>query len=144
GRYFKLGSAVVRDITNEHLILLRQVSSDGIYDGLGIKKEKNDLIETLVPLHGEWWLQHRYYSSEGQLKGSYFNINTPIELCIDSICYFDLLVDVVKLPGSPPEIIDLEELEHYVNQEIIKPKLQNKILEIAKQLESMSLESENG
>ncbi len=142
GKYFKLGSATIKEITDNSLTLLRQVHSDGMYDGLGVRKEKNDLIETIIPLHDEWWLQHKYHSVNGQLKGSYYNINTPVELSIDNVRYFDLIVDVVKLPDSPPEIIDLEELERYVNRDIIRPKLQNKILEIAKQLEGMARSKE--
>ena len=134
GIYYKLGPAEVLEISEDHLLLRRISSTHGVYDGLNVKKETNDIMITYVPLGGLWWLRHEYYTINGILKGIYYNINTPVELCTSYISYFDLIVDVIKIPGKPAEIIDIAELKTLVTRGIIYSNLYNKIMSLAEQL----------
>ena len=75
-----------------------------------------------------------YYSLDDELKGTYVNINTPIEIYPDRARYIDLEVDVVKLPGQKSEIIDEEELKKANNAGIITDDFFTKIVEIANEI----------
>ncbi|MFW9992743.1 MAG: DUF402 domain-containing protein [Candidatus Odinarchaeota archaeon] len=135
GNYYHLGSAKVIEADSEKLVLHREVFTKGIYDGINVAKEPGDLIRTIIPVGGgNWWLKHEYYSQKGEPKGIYYNINTPVELDLNTIRYFDLIVDVVRCPNSYSEIIDVEELEELVELEIVSKKLQKRILSIAGEL----------
>lgn len=93
--------------------LRRRARGSGVYDGLGIAKEEGDVIVSIVTL-GSYTLPHAYFSYDGNLKGVYVNINTPIEpLPSHSVWYVDLCVDVVWARGEGARIIDLEELKKH-------------------------------
>jgi Ribonuclease G/E len=90
--------------------LEREIKSPGLYDGLGVAKEPGDRAVTeFVP--GRWWYKTRYLSPSGELKGEYYNINTPIEIYPDRIRYVDLELDLVRLPGGEMRLIDEAELD---------------------------------
>ena len=110
------------------LTLKRSVRSPGVYDGLEIRKEPGDTIETVVDT-SKWTIIHRYYSQTGELKGVYVNINTPPEIVPSRIRYLDLSVDVIKRPGEPPRIIDLEEFAEAVKNGTITARAACRALE---------------
>ena len=138
GVYYKLGMAEVLELSKTHLFLRRISMNEGIYDGLNIKKEINDQMITYIPLENQWWLRHEYYTENKVLKGIYYNINTPIELCSSYISYFDLIVDIIKIPGKPAEIIDISELKMLYSKGIIHSTLYNKIMTLAEQLKQQA------
>ncbi len=142
GQYYKLGPFQVEKITSEFVVLKRIVRTHGKYDGLNVKKEPGDVIITLVPKNGEWWIKHSYFSSEGILKGEYYNINTPPEFAFNNIRYFDLIVDVVNKPDTGPEVIDVVELNHLVEMHLISSKLKEKILQISEDLKKQAMLSD--
>ncbi|MEM4571430.1 MAG: DUF402 domain-containing protein [Nanopusillaceae archaeon] len=109
-----------------YLETIRLINSDGLYDGLNIKKEKGDYAITKY-IENEWYFVIEYYSKDGELKGKYININTPLEITT-KIFYNDLCIDIVE--SKEKKIVDKEELDFLYNQNIISEKLYKKALEI--------------
>lgn len=102
--------------------LEREIRTAGEYDGLGAPKEPGDRAVTEF-VEGRWWYKTRYYSPAGELKGEYYNINTPIEIYPNRIRYVDLEIDVVRLPAGDPQVIDEERLENAIKQGWITERL---------------------
>jgi len=90
------------------LVIYRRLRPGGLLNGLRIPKEEGDYALTCVR-RGEWFVVHTYYKRDGNIKGSYVNINTPPEFTKRRILYVDLLVDVVV--GEEVRILDVDELE---------------------------------
>lgn len=133
GRIIRLGEPFVASIeltgSGLEALLRRTVRSYGVYDGLGVDKEPGDVIETVVK-SDEWTIIHRYYGAGGGLKGVYININTPPEFSPTTIRYVDLEVDIVKLPGQKPRLIDLEELRDAYTSGRVTREMVEKIAEV--------------
>lgn len=128
GEKLHLGRAVVQQFTYPFVTMERKMHTYGIYDGLGVRKEKGDRVVTEIK-EGEWVFVHSYYSPDGDLKGRYYNIATPVEFYPFKVRYMDLEVDVVEVEER--RIIDTEKLERRVEEGYISPKLQKKALEVA-------------
>ncbi|HEC96178.1 MAG TPA: hypothetical protein ENI59_00695, partial [Euryarchaeota archaeon] len=64
-----------RKVEDELIVIERFIKTQGTYDGLNAPKEPGDYVLTHIYLN-KWWLRHEYYSSDGKLKGIYYNINT--------------------------------------------------------------------
>ena len=111
----------------------RRIMSGGIYDGLNVPKSPGDYAITEAKLM-EWYTKTRYYDISGKLKGTYYNVCTPIALYPDHIHYFDLEVDVIVRPDSHAEIIDAEKLEKAVEDGRIPRRLGEKAVEKAEEL----------
>lgn len=79
------------------------------YDGLSLPQKKGDYAITKAK-EGDWFYSHTYYRRNGQLIGTYYNINTLVEFYPDKIRYVDLEIDVVKWPNGKAKIIDEEKL----------------------------------
>ncbi|MDW8103257.1 MAG: DUF402 domain-containing protein [Anaerolineae bacterium] len=101
----------------EGLIILRRwrYKGRGQYDGLNLPKEEGDYALTEVK-EGSRILKHTYFGREGNLKGEFFNINTPVELYPGFIRYVDLEVDVVRWPDGQVRVVDEEELQKVVSR----------------------------
>uniref|UniRef100_A0A7C4FF82 DUF402 domain-containing protein n=1 Tax=Thermofilum pendens TaxID=2269 RepID=A0A7C4FF82_THEPE len=100
------------------ILLSRSVRSEGVYDGLGIHKIPGDKILSFTwPLARV--VAHFYFSKEGEAKGVYVNVNTPLEVAgADALKYIDLAIDVVKI-GGEIRIIDKEKFETLVSRGIL-------------------------
>lgn len=108
GGALSLGRAVIEEYEEgSHLRYVREMRSDGVYDGLGIEKEAGDLAITEVMI-GEYHTATRYYSEGGRLKGAYINLNTPVEVYPSKIRYVDLDIDICVWPGGDAEVVDEE------------------------------------
>ncbi len=105
----------------------RLVKGSGVYDGLGIEKEPGDYIETIITT-GHWYIIHKYFSQNGELKGVYININTPPEISLDKIRYYDLYIDIAYTAQDTPRVIDREELDNAYKQGLITKQLYEKAL----------------
>lgn len=68
----------------------------------------------------------------GELKGEYFNINTPIEIYPDRITYVDLELDLIRLPGSPPRLLDEERLSDALAKGWLSERLAARAHEVAR------------
>ncbi len=136
GETITLGEATVASASRENnrlvLVLERRVRSRGVYDGLGAEKEPGDRIETVVDT-GSWVVKHTYYSRSGEVKGTYYNINTPPEVTPDAVIYLDLEVDVVKT-SEGTRVLDLEELEKWTRLGVVTEELKKKAIEEAERI----------
>jgi len=132
GEVIELGRGrVVRLEREEGLVELeREIKTPGEYDGLGLPKEPGDRAVTAFA-EGQWCYKTGYYSPAGELKGEYYNINTPIEIYPDRVRYVDLEIDVVRLPGEGPRLINEERLKAAVQRGWITEKLAARAQEVA-------------
>lgn len=139
GLVFYLGKASIESLDDVHIRLQRVIAKDGVYDGLGAKKEAGDVAKTETRL-GEWHFQTRYYSKDGVYKGCYVNFNTPLELYPHTVRYVDLEVDICVLQDGTLKTVDGEKLEKAVAKGHISEKLarmvQQKVQEVKNRIES--------
>ncbi|MEW6381862.1 MAG: DUF402 domain-containing protein [bacterium] len=134
GQEISLRGGKIISLENSHLVMRREFSeAHGCYDGLGLPIEQGDYGITEVT-ENAWFLQHSYYAQDGSLKGTYWNINTPIEFYPDHIRYLDLHIDVVQKPGLVPQIVDREKLDRAVALGLISPELASRACEVASSL----------
>jgi len=131
GAVFHLGKATIEAIGDEKIQYWRTIETEGFYDGLDVKKEVGDKAVSETRF-GEWYVATNYFSVDGRWKGTYINLNTPVEVCPDAIRYVDLEVDVCILPNGETKIIDLERLEDAYMRKILSQTLFEKVKNAAK------------
>jgi len=124
GKVFHLGPALVEALDqDESFIRFRRVfKRPGVYDGLKTPKQPDDYAVTEAKM-GEWHFKTRYFSKEGEIKGTYINLNTPIELYPYAIRYIDLEADVCVWPDGRVETLDMEKLEEALIKGLVTEKL---------------------
>jgi len=122
GLVLHLGQATIESIDNGQIKYSRTMRSNGFYDGLGVKKEAEDkaVSETKT---GEWCITTRYFSKDGEWKGTYINLNTPVEVYPKTIRYVDLEVDVCIQPDGTVKVLDMEKLEKALENGFISKSL---------------------
>ena len=139
GTVFNLGKAVIESFNHPRsLIRFRRVfKKKGIYDGLKTEKAPGDYAVTEAKI-GEWYFKTRYFAKDGRYKGTYINLNTPIELYPYGIRYVDLEVDVCVWPNGRVKKLDEKKLKEATAEGIITPRLarivKEKLQEIMKKL----------
>ncbi len=146
GKVFYLGSALIQNLDYNSSRVSVQFRRDfikkGVYDGLEIPKEPGDYAVTEVNI-GEWHFETRYFSRDGQLKGVYVNLNTPVEFYPFGIRYVDLEVDVCMWPDGKVETLDEEKLEKAMEEGLVSEKLvkvvKEKLAEIIRNLRAAKL-----
>ena len=126
GAVFHLGHATVEAINNHELRYSRTIRADGFYDGLGVAKEAGDKAISETAL-GEWYITTNYFSKDGRWKGTYININTPVEIYPDAVRYVDLEVDVCIRPDGETKVVDMEKLEKALEKGVVSQKLFEKV-----------------
>ncbi len=115
------------------ITLKRKLKEGGIYDGLGTPIERGDYsISKFV--ENNWFYVSEYFSRKGELKGKYFNINTPTEITNQTIQYVDLDIDVVENVARERKIIDKEKLDVGLDLDIISQEVYDKALVIAENI----------
>jgi len=136
GRCFSLGRGEVSECDPDEgkATVRRKMSGRGTYDALGTDRESGDVAVTKFR-EGRWWYPTVYRSDEGQSKGTYVNICTPVELFPDSARYVDLHVDVVKTPDGEVERVDDDELDAAVESGNISEPLAEKARKVARSVE---------
>jgi hypothetical protein len=123
GLALDLGKAVIESYDEGSCIkYVREMRSNGTYDGLGMEREAGDRALTEVK-NGEYYTETKYYSEAGRFKGAYINLNTPVELYPSKIRYVDLEVDICVFPEGDIKVIDMELLERAAGKQIITRKL---------------------
>jgi len=111
GRAFSLGTGEVTEWAVDGTVsVTRTLSGGGTYDALGTRREAGDTALTKFR-EGRWWYPTVYRSADGDLRGTYVNVCTPVECFPDEIRYVDLHVDVVKHPDGTVERVDDDELD---------------------------------
>ncbi len=126
GAVFHLGHAVLEAVNNREIRYSRTIKADGFYDGLGVAKEAGDkAVSETKP--SEWYITTNYYSKDGKWKGTYININTPVEIYPNAIRYIDLEVDVCIRTNGETKILDMEKLEKAMEKGVISRILVEKV-----------------
>ncbi|HIP88437.1 MAG TPA: ribonuclease E/G [Thermococcus paralvinellae] len=135
GQKVKIGPGEVLEVSTDPLKvkIKRNLKPGKVYDGLDIPIEYGDYAITEIE-EGKWWYKHSYYDRDGNLKGEYYNINTPIEIYPDRARYIDLEVDIVKWPDGKKEIIDKDDLKRHYEDGIISEKLYKATLRITQEV----------
>lgn len=124
GKVFHLGTALIEAYDHsKSLIRFRRVlRGEGFYDGLGTRKESGDHAVTEVKI-GEWYFKTQYFSRDGRHKGTYINLNTPIELYPYGVRYVDLETDVCVWPDGRVKVLDEEKLDNALADGLVTEKL---------------------
>ncbi len=135
GKTIKLTPGIINSIDYEserpyNIILKRKLREGGLYDGLNTPIEKGDYAIGKYAI-GSWYYMSTYYSVKNELKGRYFNINTPIEISHQGIRYIDLEIDVVENMIGERKLIDQEYLEKVLELNIISQELYDKAFGVA-------------
>ncbi|NJE43326.1 ribonuclease E/G [Thermococcus sp. GR6] len=135
GQRIKIGPGEIIEVSMNPLkvTIKRHLKPGKFYDGLDIPIEFGDYVITEIEA-GKWWFVHRYYDRNGNLKGEYYNINTPVEIYPDRARYVDLEVDIVKWPDGKKEIIDKDKLTEHYEEGIITEKLYKAVLRITQEV----------
>ncbi|ELY45190.1 DUF402 domain-containing protein [Natronorubrum sulfidifaciens] len=135
GRLFTLGRGDVTDWDSDgSLTLERRMRGGGSYDALGVPKEDGDVAVTKFR-EGRWWYPTTYKDAQGNAKGTYVNVCTPVELFPNAARYVDLHVDVIKQTDGTVEIVDADELEAAVDAGHISEPLAEKAMSVADAVE---------
>lgn len=127
---FLKGKIVKKD--DNSLVIKRFMKSGGVYEGLNTSIERGDYALTEVK-ENEQFTKHSFYSTNDELKGELFTINTPLELQTNRAVSIKLEMGVVKT-SEGTEIINEELIKEYAQQGAINKKLISKIKKIAKKL----------
>ncbi|WP_327050961.1 DUF402 domain-containing protein [Halomicrococcus gelatinilyticus] len=137
GRCFSLGRGEVTDCDPEEgtVTVRRQMRGGGDYDALGVPREDGDVAVTKLR-EGRWWYPTVYRDEDGDAKGTYVNVCTPVELFPSSVRYVDLHVDVVKFPDGRVERVDDDELDAAVEDGDVSEALAEKARSVAASVES--------
>ncbi len=136
GRLITLGRGEVTERDDDGaLTLRREISSTGTYDAIGTEREPGDVAVTKLQ-EGRWWYPTVYRGEDGERKGTYVNVCTPVELFPSVARYVDLYVDVVKRPGGEVERVDAEELAAAVEAGYVSEELAEKARSVAGAVEN--------
>lgn len=128
--------SLIKDLNNPlQVILRREFKQKGTYNGLNMPIESGDYALSTFN-ENNWFYISQYYSSQGDLKGKYININTPIEISNRKIQYIDLEVDLIEYGDGERKIIDIENFERIFDLNIISKKLFEKIKNLIKNLKN--------
>ena len=133
GLVLHLGQATVESLDDGQINYSRTMRSDGFYDGLGVVKEVGDKAVSETKM-GKWCITTRYFSRDGKLKGTYINLNTPVEVYPNAIRYVDLEVDICIRPDGTVKVLDMERLEKALENQVISQRLFAKVTEIVQQI----------
>ncbi|MEF8853633.1 MAG: DUF402 domain-containing protein [Haloarculaceae archaeon] len=136
GRSFSLGRGeVTRRDPDGTVVLEREMSGRGTYDALGVEQQPGDVAVTKLT-EGEWWYPTVYRGEDGEKRGTYVNVCTPVEVFPDAVRYVDLHVDVVKHTDGTVERVDDDELDEAEAAGHVPPALVERAREVASAVES--------
>jgi Ribonuclease G/E len=136
GRLVTLGRGdVVEHDPDGTIAVRRELSGGGTYDGLGVAREAGDVALTKFR-EGRWWYPTVYRSRDGDLRGTYVNVCTPVECFPDQVRYVDLHVDVIKHADGTVERVDDDELDAAVEAGTLSEALAEKARQVASSLEN--------
>jgi len=136
GRRIELGTATVAEHDPAGSVTLRrEMSPGGTYDGLGVERRAGDVAVTEIT-EGRWWYPTVYRSDEGERRGTYVNVCTPVEVFPREVRYVDLHVDVVRHGDGTVERVDDDELDDAVAAGHVPPDLADRAREVASAVEN--------
>ncbi len=136
GRCFDLGPGDVVECDADGTVTVeREMTPGGTYDALGVERRAGDVATTKIR-EGRWWYPTVYRSAEGERRGTYVNVCTPVEVFPDECRYVDLHVDVVKHADGTVERVDDDELDEAVDAGEVPETLAEKARSVAAAVES--------
>ncbi len=136
GHRIELGRGEVTAVGEDGTVTVeRELSGGGTYDALGVDREDGDVATTKFK-EGRWWYPTVYRSADGEKRGTYVNICTPVEVFPDQIRYVDLHVDVIKHADGTVERVDDDELDEAVADGQLSAELAEKARSVARAIES--------
>ncbi|WP_122090656.1 DUF402 domain-containing protein [Halalkalicoccus subterraneus] len=135
GRVITLGRGEVTEYDPEGSITLRrEMTAGGSYDALDVPRESGDVAITTLK-EGRWWYPTVYETGDGETKGTYVNVCTPVELFPNSARYVDLHVDVIRRTDGTVERVDDDELDAAVATGLVRDELAEKARDVATAIE---------
>jgi len=136
GRLFSLGTGeVTRRDADGTVVVEREMSGRGSYDALGVDQQAGDVAVTKLT-EGKWWYPTVYRGEDGEKRGTYVNICTPVEVFPSAVRYVDLHVDVVKHADGRVERVDDDELDAAVAAGHVPEALAEKARNVAGAVEN--------
>jgi predicted RNA-binding protein associated with RNAse of E/G family len=111
------------------------MASRGTYDALGTERRPGDVAVTKLT-EGKWWYPTVYRSADGESRGTYVNVCTPVEVFPEAVRYVDLHVDVVKRPDGTVERVDDDELDAAVEAGEVPEPLAERARQVADAVEN--------
>ena len=135
GRFPSLGrgEVVSVDTDDREVVVERQITSSGTYDALGVEREEGDIARTRFE-EGARAYATVYKSADGEKKGTYINICTPVEIFPDAVRYIDLYVDVIEVDDET-RTVDEDELAEAVEKGLVPEELAEEAREVAERVE---------
>jgi protein associated with RNAse G/E len=134
GNLIVLGSGDVVDRDDDTITVRREMTPGGTYDALDVPRSAGDVAVTRFK-EGRWWYPTVYRDDEGDRKGTYVNVCTPVEVFPDTVRYVDLHVDVVKYPDDTVERVDDDELDDAVEAGHVPESLAKRARKVAASIE---------
>jgi hypothetical protein len=136
GRSITLGRGEVTEWDPDGSVTVeREMTGGGTYDALGVDREAGDVARTTF-VEGRWWYATVYEGSDGERRGTYVNVCTPVEVFPDEVRYVDLHVDVVKGPDGEVRRVDDDELDESIDAGLVSETLADRAREVAASIES--------
>ncbi|WP_123537989.1 DUF402 domain-containing protein [Halosimplex salinum] len=136
GRMFSLGRGeVTRRDPDGTVVVEREMSGRGTYDALGVDQQAGDVAVTKLT-EGKWWYPTVYRGDDGEKRGTYVNVCTPVEVFPSAVRYVDLHVDVVKHADGRVERVDDDELDAAVDAGHVPDELAEKARSVAGAVEN--------
>jgi Ribonuclease G/E len=135
GSRITLGEGIVTDRDESSVTIRRKMTPGGTYDALGIERHAGDIAITKLT-EGKWWYPTVYRDADGERRGTYVNICTPVEIFPEAARYIDLHVDVVKHADGRIERVDDAELDATVAEGHVSEALAERTREVADMLEN--------
>mgnify|MGYP000058943277 CR=1 FL=1 len=136
GHCIRLGRGEITDYDPEGTVRIeREMSPGGSYDALGVERQAGDVAITKCT-EGKWWYPTVYRGSDGEKRGTYVNVCTPVEIFPGSVRYVDLHVDVVKHADGTVERVDDDELDAAVESGHVPEDLAEKARAVASAVEN--------
>ncbi|MFB6097077.1 MAG: DUF402 domain-containing protein [Haloferacaceae archaeon] len=127
------GEVVARD-PDGTVEVVREMTPGGTYDALDAERAAGDTATTKFR-EGRWWYPTVYRDEDGQRKGTYVNVCTPVEVFPEVVRYVDLHVDVVKHRDGRVERVDDDDLDASVAAGEISDPLAEKARSVATSIE---------
>jgi len=137
GRMITLGRGEVTERDPEGSITVeREMSGGGTYDAIGVERVAGDTATTTF-VEGRWWYATVYRGADGERRGTYVNVCTPVEVFPRAVRYVDLHVDVVKGPDGEVRRVDDDELDEAVAAGTVSDPLADRAREVAASIENV-------
>ena len=136
GRRIELGPAAVTSRDGDGtLAVQRELTGGGTYDALDVAIQDGDVAVTKFK-EGRWWYPTVYRAENGETRGTYVNVCTPVEVFPNEVRYVDLHVDVVKHADGTVERVDEDELTSALEAGYLPEDLVEKARAVAKAVEN--------